>query len=46
MSRAAVASWQIAVSTSQVYIAAMLVLLNKRTKFLYTVLKKVNFATI
>jgi hypothetical protein len=40
MSRAAAASWQIAVPTSQVYKAAMLVVLNKRTKFLCTVFKK------
>jgi len=46
MSRAAVSRGQIAVPTSQVYIAAMLVVLKNRTKFLCTVFKKMNFATI
>jgi len=46
MSRAAVNRWQNAVPTSQVYTAAMLVMLKNRTKFLCTVFKKMNFTTI
>ena len=46
MSRAGVTRWHIAVPTSQVYIAAILVVLKNRTKFLCTVFKKMNFATI
>jgi len=46
MSRAAVTGWQIAVPTSHIYIAAMLVVLKNRTKFLCTVFKKMNFTTV